>query len=550
MAREGSVKSDETISGEIVDPDGTVRPARIGELTRRSAFVRGPRLLRFGEPLRLRFAGVSVEAEVVHVSPERPTSGVVLFETSETIGRRIQALLEGPKRQAIRRDLQSVVGVPDLTPEVPTSAGADPEPRTESRAPALEDRDRTVSSARLPNADRTTIGPPLGDAGAEATSEDDGLLDAPTIAPDLLAAVALDEAAEPDPAPADGDDTPSIDSAVALDSADLVDVVEVREEDTGPLDPPLGRVALASSDDAFDDWVEADVEKTLPESARARGAIAGPGGLDRDVLLDPLVTPLGAPRDRPLGVRPSWDDLDLEAEPLPVLDPLHLVEAISSIEVAASAGPRQDDTPLSPPAVPGPEPRSADALARAMSAFVVVPEVRDGTEDVDPLTPEPFAPWTSPGYALDPASHDGMPAAGPGLALSGLADDLVIASPEPPRAGGSADHVQAEPVQEPEAHPRAEPRLPSLEGAELVFDSAADFVEQYGSTIAHGGLVVRSAPLPIGAQRVMRVRVPGVTEVIDVSGRVGFLGAGSVGFMIDSFALVRERLAALARRLG
>lgn len=544
------MKSDETIGGEIVDADGTVRPARIGELTRRSAFVRGPRLLRFGEQLRLRFGGVSVEAEVVHVSPERPTSGVVLFETSDTVGRRIQSLLEGPKRQAIRRDLQSVVGVPDLTPEVPTSAGADPEPRTESRALAPEDRDRTVSSARLPGADRTTIGPPLGAAGAEAADEDDGFLDPPTIAPDLLAAVALDEAAEPDPAPADEDDTPSSDSVVELESADPVDVLEARGEDTGPLDPPLGRVALAGFDDALDDWVEADVEETLSERARARGAVARPDGLDRDVLLDPLVTPLGAARDRPLGARTSWDDLDHTAESLPVLDPLHLVEAISSIEIAAAAGPRQDDAPLPTPTAPGSPSPSTASLARAMSAFAVAPEVDDGTDDVEPSTPEPIAPWTSPGYALDPASHDGMPVAAAGAALAGLADDLVIASPEPPRAGGSADHILAEPVPEPDAHPRSEPRLPSLEGAELVFDSAADFLEQYGSTIAHGGLVVRSAPLPIGAQRVMRVRVPGVTEVIDVSGRVGFLGAGSVGFMIDSFALVRDRLAALARRLG
>ena len=51
-----------------------------------------------------------------------------------------------------------------------------------------------------------------------------------------------------------------------------------------------------------------------------------------------------------------------------------------------------------------------------------------------------------------------------------------------------------------------------------------------------GGLIVRSAPLPIGTQKMVRLTIPGLPEPLSLSARVGFVGSGTVGLMIDSFS--------------
>ena len=79
--------------------------------------------------------------------------------------------------------------------------------------------------------------------------------------------------------------------------------------------------------------------------------------------------------------------------------------------------------------------------------------------------------------------------------------------------------------------------LPELEDdGTLKFASAADYKAQYNSDIVKGGLIARSLPLPLGTPRMVRVVVPGSSEPIAVSARVGFVGSGTVGLMIDSFA--------------
>lgn len=80
-------------------------------------------------------------------------------------------------------------------------------------------------------------------------------------------------------------------------------------------------------------------------------------------------------------------------------------------------------------------------------------------------------------------------------------------------------------------------QLPELASdGTLSFATADDFRAQYRSDIIKGGLIARSPPLPIGSQRMICVDVPGIVEAVKVSARVGFVGSGTVGLMIDSFA--------------
>ncbi len=92
--------------------------------------------------------------------------------------------------------------------------------------------------------------------------------------------------------------------------------------------------------------------------------------------------------------------------------------------------------------------------------------------------------------------------------------------------------------------------LPILEadGYTVRFSSAGAYQWQFAHHINHGGLVVASTQtLPIRTQRMLSLVVPDV-GTYTVSARVIFQGDGKLGFMLDSFGLHRERLAAMAKR--
>jgi hypothetical protein len=92
--------------------------------------------------------------------------------------------------------------------------------------------------------------------------------------------------------------------------------------------------------------------------------------------------------------------------------------------------------------------------------------------------------------------------------------------------------------------------LPILEeDGTLEFASAADYRAQYQSDIVKGGLVARSPPLPLGTQRMVRLNVPGAKTAVAVSVRVGFVGSGTVGLMIDSFSKHKHIFDQLFREL-
>jgi hypothetical protein len=85
--------------------------------------------------------------------------------------------------------------------------------------------------------------------------------------------------------------------------------------------------------------------------------------------------------------------------------------------------------------------------------------------------------------------------------------------------------------------------LPVLEpdGVTLRFGSADQYRTQHKANIQHGGIIVRASPLAIGTQKFLGIEVPG-RERYTVSARVTFIGEGTVGFVIDSFAIHKAQL--------
>ena len=158
-------------------------------------------------------------------------------------------------------------------------------------------------------------------------------------------------------------------------------------------------------------------------------------------------------------------------------------------------------------------------------------------DDADPEDPETYRePETRPEAGAEAlASEVGLGARGPSAEFAG--------TPEAPTEalGGDAASAVSEPM-----------GLPVLgaDGSSVQFPSAASFLEQYDTHISRGGLVVVSAPLTIGAQHTLRFSVPGLSEVVEVGSQVGFVGDGTVGFMIESFAVNKPKLEAAVRLLS
>jgi hypothetical protein len=95
--------------------------------------------------------------------------------------------------------------------------------------------------------------------------------------------------------------------------------------------------------------------------------------------------------------------------------------------------------------------------------------------------------------------------------------------------------------------PVGSPELPLLEadGVTLRFQSITQYKTQHRANIAHGGIIVRSGPIPIGTQKFIGIQIPG-KDRYTVSARVTFIGDGTVGFVIDSFPIHRAQLKAFA----
>ena len=86
-------------------------------------------------------------------------------------------------------------------------------------------------------------------------------------------------------------------------------------------------------------------------------------------------------------------------------------------------------------------------------------------------------------------------------------------------------------------------RFPELRlDGTLRFGAPADFSDQFRASIVHGGIIARSAPLSLGSVRTVRLVIPGIEAHVELRLRVGFVGEGSVGFLIERFPSERPRL--------
>lgn len=186
------------------------------------------------------------------------------------------------------------------------------------------------------------------------------------------------------------------------------------------------------------------------------------------------------------------------------------------------------DEPWGEKTVPGDadevEMAAATALAREAAADTANSAALSpfGTGEFRALTPNPFSSQTP-----TPFSDVALPR-------------VPMAAPEPAPPAAAAD-----------APSPTEGSLPELTAdGTLRFASPGAFKSQFDANLVHGGVVARSTPLPIGSHKMLRFEVPGVASDVQVSARVGFVGQGTVGFMIDTFALQRPRLEALLQQIA
>lgn len=131
-----------------------------------------------------------------------------------------------------------------------------------------------------------------------------------------------------------------------------------------------------------------------------------------------------------------------------------------------------------------------------------------------------------------------------------------VVAPRPPQAPMVDDPTREDIVPQPvlpvpviQAKVPENGALPTLEDGTLRFASAEEFRAHYAANIAHGALVVRATPLPLHSQHSLALSIPGVDAPPRLSGHVKFVGDGTVGFMIDSFSVLRPDLEALIARL-
>lgn len=244
-------------------------------------------------------------------------------------------------------------------------------------------------------------------------------------------------------------------------------------------------------------------------------------------------------------LRLSLGELELDAEVgLVSRDPAGVVAAFS-VPVAAEAallrllGPRPSpskaEEPWSESTVPGEagDIEMAMAAARAAGADTASNAAQSpfATGEFRALTPNPFASLTPTPFS------DVVP---PGSTIES-ADVPSSRATEPPAPAASRTGTET----------GGEGSLPELTAdGTLRFASATAFQTQFSANLVHGGVVARSGPLPIGSHKMLRFEVPGATESVQVSARVGFVGQGTVGFMIDTFALQRPRLESLLQQLA
>lgn len=217
----------------------------------------------------------------------------------------------------------------------------------------------------------------------------------------------------------------------------------------------------------------------------------------------------------------------------------------------ARAGSQASRLP-SPPAPPAPPPPLRIVPPRAPSAVAnpgmpAPSRAAPGrTASVTGLpAPAPRAP--SVAQVAAPAPVAATPVAAAPVAATPVAAAPVAAAPV---AAAPVAAAPPSPVAPPRSASVIPPGLPELGPDGLLrFGAAGDFALQFKSNIMHGGIIARSSPLGVGTFHVIKLAIPGVMEMLELRARVGFVGDGTVGFMIDSFPVEKPRLESLLAKV-
>lgn len=224
------------------------------------------------------------------------------------------------------------------------------------------------------------------------------------------------------------------------------------------------------------------------------------------------------------------------------------VELLGAEEEAVAA-PAPPGVTRRRPARPAPEPlEAAEDVEVHTSPSVVTPELDlVPSPEQELAAPEDFAVSTLVGAtAADLGlTAPGIEARPPSPETSARADGASFDARPVPRARDSTrmDKLPAGEVPEPAELPVLEP-----DGATVVFASHAQFVAQWSSNIAHGALVVRTAPIPVGERRQLAIKITGIWERYRLTCAVVVNTEDTVGFVIDRFPEHEARLARLAKR--
>lgn len=297
-----------------------------------------------------------------------------------------------------------------------------------------------------------------------------------------------------------------------------------------------------------------DIEEPIPPALSADdlmpfepepAAEESPGGLDpmlfAAAMIDdssgqppgdalPILEPLDVPEPGPLPeISVDLSDLADFASDLADPGPSTAAEAAEPLPVEALV-PEPPEADLSEPALPEPEVPVAEA------AQVLIPDPPAPAADIrktETELPPVKAPTPAP-QVVEPAPASPSVEAAAAPASAEVPAATSNSEPEP-----SALEVEGDPV------PTTD--LPSLErdGFTVNFESVEAYKAQFEHSLKHGGLVVSADALAIGTQRMLALKVPGA-DVYTVSARVVFYETGKLGFMLDSFALHRNRLQGLA----
>ena len=274
--------------------------------------------------------------------------------------------------------------------------------------------------------------------------------------------------------------------------------------------------------------ISAEAEARLEELSRAT-SVVGVEPLEELDLAD-LALDLGPPTDTAPGHEAADPSTTPSLEALPGLDPLLLFAAARDDgldDLEGSILSASVDLPFVPPAPSSPSRPAAPVGPRLVAP--AAPVQRPPPERAERPSPERL------GGPRRPASG------GPRPSGSQPPAPVPVAVPAPvPVAVPAPVPVPVAPAAE------AVDDLPTLEsdGATVLFASAEAYRRHLDEHLARGGLVVRAAPLSIGTQRMLRLQVPG-RQPYTISARVIFSDGGKLGFMVDSFALHRVKLAEL-----